>query len=167
MPGEYVWSLGAGGWVVRADGAVLLVRMTYGPAKDRLMIPGGHAEPGEFIHTAAMREVREETGLETVSRGLLLVRQRLEPHDRNLFFVFWLQPVGGVEQPELHEVSELVWLQPADILARDDAQPIAAELAAAWLNTPGHSLAARELEWQNPRGYRLWSGRPDQPPSGT
>lgn len=167
MPDHGVYSLGAGGWVVRADGAVLLVRMTYGPAHGRLMIPGGHVRPGEPVDLAALREVREETGLETVCRGLLLVRQRAGDEAHNVYFVFHLTPIGGIEQPQLSEVSELAWLPPSAIADRDDVQPIAAELARAWLVAPAQSLARRALEWQDPAHYWLWAGQPAQPPSGT
>lgn len=50
--------LSAGGLVVR-DGMVLLIRDRYG----RWTFPKGHLEAGETERQAAIREVREETGL--------------------------------------------------------------------------------------------------------
>ena len=151
-------TLGVGGWVVNEAGAVLLVRMTYGPAQGRLMIPGGHADDGELLPQTAVREVREETGIEAEPRGLLMVRQRLLDADRNLYLVFWMTPTGGRTQPDGSEVSEAVWLTPAEILTRDDIQPIAREVAAAWQSHPGAALAERALDWQDATTYRLWAG---------
>ena len=53
------------------DGAVLLIERAKGALKGRWTLPGGHIEPGEPARTAAMREVREETGVEADIRGLL------------------------------------------------------------------------------------------------
>src|SRR5688500_17848393 len=58
----------AGGVVVRAhDGVphVLLIRDPY----QNWGLPKGHLEPGEDSQSAAVREVREETGLALVELG--------------------------------------------------------------------------------------------------
>jgi 8-oxo-dGTP pyrophosphatase MutT (NUDIX family) len=152
-------SVGCGGWVIRVDGAVLLVRMTYGASLGKLMIPGGHADADEHLPTTAAREVREETGLTCRVDGLVMVRQRLpEEGPRNLYFVFAMTPIDGDATPQLSEVSECVWLSPEAILARDDVQPIAAELAAAWHQSGGKLLSERALTWQSAERYRLWAG---------
>src|SRR3989337_1451366 len=52
-------------------GRLLVVRPTYlGPG---WMLPGGRVERGETPHAAAVRETREETGLEVAVHRLLLV----------------------------------------------------------------------------------------------
>jgi len=154
-------TIGAGGWVVRQDGAVLLVRMGYGLAKDRLMMPGGRAADGEPLEATAIREVREETGLDVTARGLLMVRQRVLPDERNLYFVFWMQPVGGQLQADGREVTEALWLMPAEVVRRDDVASIAHEVAVAWLAAPRHVLARREVWWQDQAAYHLWTGSPE------
>lgn len=52
------WYSAAGGVVVR-DGRVLALRR---PSRDEVRLPKGHIEPGEDARTAALREVREESG---------------------------------------------------------------------------------------------------------
>lgn len=52
---------GAGAWVARQDGAVLLVREHD---RDGWADPGGKDEPGESLAAAARRETREEAGVD-------------------------------------------------------------------------------------------------------
>jgi 8-oxo-dGTP diphosphatase len=60
--------LGAAAVILDADGRVLLVRHTYGRLNWEL--PGGASERGESITDTALREVREETGLEARAEQL-------------------------------------------------------------------------------------------------
>lgn len=168
VPERTVHTLGVGGWVVRGDGRVLLVRMTYGPAQGRLMIPGGHCDPGEFLDDTAVREVLEETGIAALPRGVLLVRQRQDMDPPNLYLVLLMTPERDTAAcPDGHEVSECVWLTPAEILARDDIQPIARELAAAYDADAQTCLGRRGLTWREAHDYRLWAGTATQPPDWT
>ncbi len=61
----------AGAVVLRTDGAVLLVRRGRPPAAGTWSLPGGRIETGESALEAAVREVREETGLAVRPLGLL------------------------------------------------------------------------------------------------
>ncbi len=62
-----VWVMEVPAWVniipITADGEVILVNQyRFGMEKSSLEIPGGMADPGEDPKTAAIRELKEETG---------------------------------------------------------------------------------------------------------
>jgi ADP-ribose pyrophosphatase YjhB (NUDIX family) len=56
-----------------ADGAFLLVRRARPPARDLWAFPGGRVHWGETTAQAAIREVREETGLRVDAASLRIV----------------------------------------------------------------------------------------------
>src|SRR2546430_16924216 len=57
----------AGAVVKDQAGRLLLVRRGREPGRGRWSLPGGRVEPGETAAEAAVREVREETGLDVVA----------------------------------------------------------------------------------------------------
>lgn len=49
--------------IVRIDGKILLMRRKRPSDAGRWLLPGGYVDQGEPVEHAAMREIREETGL--------------------------------------------------------------------------------------------------------
>jgi 8-oxo-dGTP diphosphatase len=94
--------VGAAAVVVNDRGDVLLVRHTYG--KLNWELPGGASEPGESIIETALRELREETGLEAVAERMTGVYY--EPELDAHHFVFQCAVVAGVASPSSDEISE-------------------------------------------------------------
>jgi len=65
-PGAPIVAEIASGAVVVRDGTVLLL---HEAAEDRWCLPKGHVDPGESVEQAALREVREEAGLDDLRLG--------------------------------------------------------------------------------------------------
>lgn len=59
--------------------AVLLIRRGTPPRQGEWSLPGGRIEPGEAVTAAALRELREETGVEADLVGLIDVVDGLFP----------------------------------------------------------------------------------------
>ncbi|HEX2172358.1 MAG TPA: NUDIX hydrolase [Dehalococcoidia bacterium] len=87
-------SIGVGGLVIKED-RVLLIQRAQNPGKGRWTIPGGFVENDEVMDLAVVREVFEETGIETEIERLYAVRHRVTPTDSNVYFVFKLRAIGG------------------------------------------------------------------------
>jgi 8-oxo-dGTP diphosphatase len=120
----------AGALVVQ-NGRVLLGRRAVDPAKGAWDIPGGFLEPWELPEQAAIREVREETGLEARRLTLLtVVIDTYAGRDYTLNHYFVAEPVGGTLQPA-DDLAELRWFAP-DELPEEFAFPHCAQVLEAW-----------------------------------
>ncbi len=118
------------GVVCLRGGEVLLIRRGNPPRRGEWSLPGGRIEPGErAIHTA-LRELREETGVEAEIVGLLDVVDGLFPEAGRHYVLIdyaarWLsgEPVAGDDALEarfvpLDQVESLVeWSETRRIIA--------------------------------------------------
>lgn len=111
------WSLrriGSAAVIVNETGGVLLVRHTYG--RLNWEIPGGASEPGETVIQTAIREVREEAGIEPIPERLTGVYY--EPEQDAHHFVFRCRiSLGETPTPSSEEVSACEFW-PRDALPR-------------------------------------------------
>jgi len=62
---------------------VLLIKRKYSPNEGRWALPGGLVELGERVQDAVVREIKEETGLEVVLKGLLDVATDIHLDERS------------------------------------------------------------------------------------
>ncbi|HVX29836.1 MAG TPA: NUDIX domain-containing protein [Nitrolancea sp.] len=126
-----------GGLVVRDD-AVLLVRMSYGPSRGRLMLPGGLLDPGETLDVAIAREVLEETGVVADPVGIIGIRTRYDGPATDNYVLWLLEHREGEPRADGHENEEAGYFTLAQLDARDDVTYLAHYMARQVLN---HSVA--------------------------
>jgi ADP-ribose pyrophosphatase YjhB (NUDIX family) len=112
LGGRYRRIEGAHVLAVDDAGRILVVRTTYlGPG---WMLPGGRVERSETPDAAAVRETREETGLDVRLEGLALVDAH-RPRDTS--FIFRATVIGGTLAPQLGEIAEVGWVDREEIAA--------------------------------------------------
>jgi 8-oxo-dGTP diphosphatase len=104
----------AGGVVVR-DGRVALV---HRPKYDDWSLPKGKLDKGERWEDAALREVREETGLRCTLCEELEPIEYIDPKGRPKTVRYWrMRALDGTFEPNA-EVDELRWLPADEALAQ-------------------------------------------------
>jgi 8-oxo-dGTP diphosphatase len=117
----------AGGLVTRRAGSGVEVALVHRPKYDDWTFPKGKVEPGETDEEAAIREVREETGLDCVLVDEFATVRYVDSKGRRKQVRYWTMTVaGGTEAIPNAEVDELRWLAPDDAstlltYARDQA----------------------------------------------
>ena len=101
---EHRATIGAGAVVIR-DARLLLVRITYGWAKGRWLIPSGEQQPGESLAGCAVRELQEEAGLRGRAAGIAAVRSLATPSGSDTFIAFHTDADHGEPQPDRRETD--------------------------------------------------------------
>lgn len=107
--------VGVGAIIIEGD-RVLLVRRAHPPLQAQWSIPGGVLEVGEFMRAAAIREVREETGLIVEPGELLGVYDRVLRNEAQrvqyhyVLIDFLCRPVGG-ELYAASDAEEVRWFK--------------------------------------------------------
>lgn len=113
--------------IVLMEGKILLVRHTYGVAKGRILIPGGHVKEGEMPERAVSREIQEETGVLAEPAGVVGMRFKKD----EWLMLFRMNYVSGTPVSDGYENSEVLLLPPDEAAQRDDITPLSRELCRA------------------------------------
>jgi 8-oxo-dGTP diphosphatase len=109
----------AGGLVIRrgSDDAVRIV-VVHRPEYDDWSFPKGKQRRNESLLAAALREVREETGLLCIAAASVGVTEYLDRSERPKLVRYWaMTRVNGSFVPN-DEVDSIAWLRPAEALVR-------------------------------------------------
>lgn len=96
------------------DGRLLLIRRRRAPFRDRYALPGGFVDIGETVEHAALRELREETGIE--GRIVRLIGVYSEPK----------------RDPRGHTVSTAFLIRPRSTKVQGGDDALSAAFEADW-----------------------------------
>ncbi len=83
--------------IIRRDGSIVLVRRRNPPFQGEWAIPGGFVEYGETVEAAAVREAKEETGLDVELGKIIGVYSdpKRDPRGHVVSVCFLAREAGG------------------------------------------------------------------------
>lgn len=108
--------LAAGGLVKTPEGKTLFINRL-----NRWDLPKGKVEPGESMDTAALREVAEETGLQNITLGpLLLKTYHTYPYHghqviKETHWYAMTAPEQRLAPQTAEDITQALWLTPAEV----------------------------------------------------
>ncbi|MBQ8382287.1 MAG: NUDIX hydrolase [Clostridia bacterium] len=126
--------------IIEIDGKVLLVRHTYGSAKDRILCPGGYVNENELPTQAIEREILEETGV--VAKADALISMQFKSNQ--WCAVFTLEYVSGTPKSDNYENNEVLLLSAEDAIQRSDITNMSRELLTMYLERKDGGLHKRD-----------------------
>lgn len=112
-----VW-LAAAGLVINEKGEWLVVKKRYGGLNGKWSIPAGFVASGETLDEAALREVKEETGIDCRIRELVGFRTGVIRGDvSDNMAIFTMAPICPDQEvvPQERELYEAAWIHPIEL----------------------------------------------------
>jgi ADP-ribose pyrophosphatase YjhB (NUDIX family) len=109
------------GAVVVGPAGVLLVQTTYGPTAGLYSFPGGMVDAAEALDDAAVREVREETGVVARVRGVCAVRTCKVDEVHRTDAMLLMDPVEGTPRAGGEEIADARYFPLEDLASGDVA----------------------------------------------
>jgi len=116
----------AGALILDPNGHALFIRRARDPGKGKLGVPGGFVDRGESAEATAIREVREETGVELDRVELLASFPNLYAYgdvEYAVLDMFFIARVPARTGRPLEDVSEIVWMRPDAVDEQELAFP--------------------------------------------
>lgn len=128
-----VW-LGVAGLVVNAAGEWLVVKKAYSGLKGRWSLPAGFVDQGETIDEAIVREVKEETGLDCLVKGLIGFRTGVIRNDiSDNMAIFYCQLIDETQEIKMEEkeLLDVRWLNTKQIATDKSSSVLLREMASS------------------------------------
>lgn len=126
-----VW-LGAAALVINAEGEWLVVQKNYSGSKGRWTLPAGFTDAGETVDATAVREVKEETGIDCEIIGLMGIRSGVIRHQvSDNMMIFLARKVHAKQELAIDygEMAEVAWLKPSQLVADERTSAMLLEIA--------------------------------------
>ena len=115
------------GAIVRKDGKLLLIKEVLESGEEKWIFPGGGVEFGESIEDAAVRELKEETGLDARIKEFLGFKEVIRPQfDYHTVVFFFLA------EPLSNDIKTIEKVLDAKYFTPDEAKELPLVDSAKW-----------------------------------
>lgn len=106
--------------VIMCQNGIILIKRSKDPFKDSWALPGGYVEFGEKVENAALREVKEETGLEVELNGILGVYSDpdRDPRGHTVTVCYMAEITGGKLKADT-DASDVKCIPRDEILSKE------------------------------------------------
>ncbi|MGH8428651.1 MAG: NUDIX domain-containing protein [Gammaproteobacteria bacterium] len=164
-------TVGVGAVVLSKQREVLTVLERNDAKKrpDYWKLPGGMLEPGEHVAAGAVREIREETAVETRFDGILGMRHhhRGQFGTSNLYIVCRLTPLAGKILVDGTELADARWMPVEDFLANPGVGPLSRRaVETALAATPLQNVTLPDY-MDGPASYEVFFSPSSKPPQSS
>lgn len=126
--------------IVEINDQILLVRHTYGSAKDRILLPSGYVHENELPAKAAEREMLEETGIIAKAKSVFAVQFK----PQQWCIVFTMEYLSGEPHSDGYENSEVILLSAKEAVLQPDITNMSKEILTAYMRDKNNILAKSE-----------------------
>jgi len=131
--------------IIEIESKILLVRHTYGTAKDRILVPGGYVEENELPNVAIEREIFEETRVVAKAKSLLSIQFKTNQWCP----VFVCEYISGTPKSDNYENSEVLLLDIDEAIGREDITNMSRELLKIYKSNKENALTKRDYIAKN------------------
>jgi ADP-ribose pyrophosphatase YjhB (NUDIX family) len=144
--------------VANKKGQYLLIQESKEECRDKWFLPGGQVNNGEPITDAAIREVKEEAGINAKLTGLLYIDQLLHDNNDRIRFVFTAEYVSGtIKEIEDEHSMKARWVSLEEIENIDLRSPAVITIINKYQTTTNtlsmknvHIISLKEFEKEMP-----------------
>jgi ADP-ribose pyrophosphatase YjhB (NUDIX family) len=153
--------IGAGGVVVNDTDELLVVHEKGRSSRGRYYkLPGGALQAGEHLVDAVVREVLEETGIETSFMSLACFRSQhgYRFGKSDIYFVCRLEPLTHEITLQEEEIEECLWMPIEDYYRAEDVSFFNKLIVCAALDSPG-VVPTRIEGYRNPETVEVFLPR--------
>ncbi len=125
---------------IQQAGQVLLIQRAVEPERGKWALPAGYVDAREDPRATAVREVREETGLDVCITGLLDVLHSTQQPGASIIIVYGGEVTGGQLQPQ-DDAAAADWFGPEAL--PEIAFASTRQMIARWLAAPDSAPRGR------------------------